>query len=169
VPPPDIHLPAQLSTLGELSQPFDTTDPRPLQDASVRAATAIYPDVAGAQADAPVAIAASKPALHDALVVPLSQSRGDSGAREVAALVVFLRDCTGQAYFDQVADLLHLDPSIQPAHFPVVSVDEARARLGSDAARLIWRRSPLQPLWVDPRSGRTIDAGPPLPNGAPAP
>jgi hypothetical protein len=161
VAPPDLRLPEQLRTLGAFAQPIETGDLRGVTDAAATAATALHSDLTGAQPDRPVLLAADSPAVHDALVVPLAESTG-TATRRVVGLVVFLEDCDGRAYFDDAADLLHLDPGILPAQFPSVSATQAQAALGASAVRLVWRRSPLQPLWLDAATGRSVAAGPPL-------
>lgn len=162
VAPPDTPLPAQLRTLGEFSQPLDTTDERSMADAAVHAAGALHQDLTGAQPDRPVMVAAASPAVHDALVVPLSES-SSTGGSTVVGLVVFLEDCSGRGYFSQVADLLLLDPSRRPPQYPTVGADLARATLGVQTVRLVYRRTPLQPLWQDPDSLRSVAAAPQLP------
>jgi hypothetical protein len=163
VPPPEIALPDQLRTLGELAQPFETADTRTLQDASVRAATALHSDLAGASADAVVRVAADKPATHDALVVPLSETAATPEApRRVVGLVAFLLDCGGRAYYDDVDDLLRTDPSLLPGRFPTVTAEQAAAALDVRSPRLVYRDTPFHPLWLDPAGGRSVAAGPPV-------
>ena len=159
---PTVELPEQLKVLGDLNQPFDGADPRALQDASLRAATALHSDLAGAVPGDAVAIAANGGDPHDALVIPLAEQGGTPDApQRVVGLVAFLRDCSGRAWYHDVDDLLRTDPSLLPQHFPLVSRADAAARLGVDSPRLVWRDTPFHPLWLDPRSGRTVVAGPP--------
>jgi hypothetical protein len=162
VPAPEVVLPPQLRVIGEFDRPFDPGDPRALQDASIRAASALHSDLTGARAGTPVAIAADHPAQHDALVVPLVESGPDPSAPpRVAGLVAYLRDCTGRAWYHDTDDLLHTDPSLLPQRFPTVTAGSAAATLGTSGLRLVWRDSPFAPRWLDPRSGRTVAAGPP--------
>jgi len=162
VPAPEVNLPEQLKVLGEFDQPFDATDTQGLQQASIRAATALHSDLAGATAETPVSVAADPPARHDAVVVPLTQSGGDSGAPpRIAGLVAYLRDCGGRAWYGDVDDLLHTDPGPLPTAFPGVGRAAAATQLGSGDLRLVWRDTPFQPLWLDPRTRRTVAAGPP--------
>jgi hypothetical protein len=162
-PAPDVDLPAQLRTLGGFDQPIDPSDVRSLQEAAVSAATALHSDLRGATAGTPVAIAADHPAQNDALVIPLTEAGTDPTAPlRVAALAAFLRDCSGRAWYDDVDDLLHTDPSLLPQEFPLVSQAAAAENLGVAQPRLVWRTSPFRPLWLDPSSGRTLSAGPPI-------
>lgn len=160
---PEVTLPQQLRALGEFDQPFDTADPRAITDAAVRAATALHSDLAGATAGNPVAETAGGSDRHDALVVPLSESGVDPSApQRIVALVAFLRDCSGRAWYDDVDDLLHTDPSLLPQRFPVVTAGQAAATLGAaQPPQLVWRTSPFQPIWLDRSSGRSVAAGPP--------
>ena len=161
-PRPEVNLPSELRTVGGFDQPFDAADVRSLQDAAVSAATALHSDLAGVAAGAPVAIAADAGALHDALVIPLTESAAQPDApRRVAGLAAFLRDCSGRAWYDDVDDLLHTDPSVLPQQFPVVSREQAAVALDVTRPRLVWRRSPFQPLWLDPQTGQSVAAGPP--------
>ena len=160
---PDVQLPEQLRTLGEFAQPYEAGDLRGPADGAVHAATALHSDLAGARPDRPVRVGASGPAVYDALVVPLSESTGASpGASRVVGLAVFLEDCTGRTYFNDVVDLLHLDPSSLPTEFPTVAADQARAQLGARTVRLVYRKTPAQPVWEDPDTLRTVSAGVPL-------
>ena len=156
------NLPEQLRVLGDLGQPFDSADPRAMQDAAVRAATALHSDLAGATPGDAVAIAADGSAQHDALVIPLAEAGATADApQRITGLVAFLRDCSGRAWYDDVDDLLRTDPSLLPQHFPTVSKEQAQTRYGVADPHLVWRSSPFQPLWLDPQSGNTIPAGPP--------
>jgi hypothetical protein len=159
VPAPPINLPAQLRSLGELSQPFDLGDPRSLADASVRAATALHGDLVGASPDGLVHEVATGGAQHDAVVVPLSVAQGSTGQRRVVGLVGYLLDCTGRAYYDDTRDLLLSNPGALPAHFPVLTQGEAAAQLGTAQPRLVWRGTPFDPLWQNPATGATVSAG----------
>jgi len=157
---PQPNLPSTLRTLGGFDQAFDPTDQRSLDDASVSAATALHSDIAGASADAIVREAASGSATYDALVVPLSVPGGQTGQRRVVGLVAWLLDCSGRAYYSDTRDVLRTDPSVLPTHFPTVTAAEAQAQLGgSGAPRLVYHASPFSPLWLDPQSGRTVNAG----------
>jgi len=158
-PSPD--LPAQLRSIGGFDQPFDPTqDPRSIADASVTAASALHDDLAGATADNAVREAADGPARYEALVVPLSVPAAATGERRVVGVVSWLIDCGGRAWFGEVRDVLRTDPSLLPAHYPVVTAAEAEQRLGvATGPRLVWRTSPFTALWLDPASGRTIPAG----------
>lgn len=159
-PPPEVNLPATLRTLGDFDQPYDVADTPTLQSAALRAATALHSDLAGATPATPIAVAASGPADHDALLVPLVEISSAPGApQRVAGLVAFLRDCSGRAWYDDTDDLLRTDPGLLPPEFPVVGAAQASASLGTDTPRLVWRTSPFQPLWLDPGSGRTLNAG----------
>jgi hypothetical protein len=159
VAPPDLNLPPQLSSLGEFSQPFETSDQRTLADAATRAATALHSDLAGAAPTGVVREAATGGAVHDALVVPLAES--SSGQRRVVGLVAFLLDCGGRAYYDDVDDLLRTVSSILPSMYPSPPADQAATQLGIAATpRLVYRDTPFHPLWEDPASGRTVPAGP---------
>lgn len=156
------NLPAQLRVLGDLGQPFDSADPRAMQDAALRAATALHADLAGATPGDAVAIAANGAAQHDALVIPLAEAGATPDApQRIVGLVAFLRDCSGRAWYHDVDDLLRTDPSVLPQRFPLVGRQQASSRLGIADPRLVWRTSPFQPLWLDPRSGNSVPAGPP--------
>jgi hypothetical protein len=159
VPSPAINLPAQLRSLGELSQPFDLADPRSLVDASVRAATGLHGDLVGASADGIVRESAGDGARHDAVVVPLSVAQGSTGQRRVIGLVAYLLDCTGRAYYDDTRDLLLSNPGALPAHFPVISQSEAATQLGTAQPKLVYRDTPFAPLWQNPVTGATVSAG----------
>ena len=161
VPAPAVQLPEQLSTVGELAQPLDTADPREIQDASLRAATALHSDLVGATPDRPVSIEPSDGAVHTAMVVPLSVVRGSTERSSVVGLVAFRLDCSGRAYFYAVRDLLHTDPGLLPASFPTIDAAAARKVIGAAAVQLVYTASPFEPSWRDPRSGRTVAAGPP--------
>jgi hypothetical protein len=157
---PQPNLPAQLRTLGGFDQPVDPNDQRAIADASVSAATALHSDLAGATADPIVREAANGGARYDALVVPLSVAGGQTGQRRVIGLVAWLLDCGGRAWYSDTGDVLRTDPSVLPAHFPLVSAADAQSQLGSStASRLVYRTSPFSPLWLDPQSGRTVQAG----------
>lgn len=161
VPLPQINLPAQLRTVGELAQPFELSDPRALADASVRAATALHGDLAGASADSVDRVRASGGAKYDAVVVPLSVAQGSTGQRRVVAVVAWLLDCSNRAYYDDTRDLLLSDPGLVLAHFPAVTRDQAAAQLNASATalQLVYQATPFDPLWRDPSSGATIPAG----------
>ncbi len=136
-----------LRALGDFDQSYGAGNVLALEDAASRAAAALHADLIGATAEAPVAVTAVTAGSPDALVVPLrSHTAASTGPPPLAGLVVFLRDCQGNAYFATVED----DASAQPAliQFPPVSLGQAAARLGSTALRLGYTASPLQPQWV---------------------
>ncbi|HEY6378142.1 MAG TPA: hypothetical protein VI316_03075 [Candidatus Dormibacteraeota bacterium] len=172
VAPPVPQLPAQLRSLGDFDQPLDASDPRVLQDVAVRAAAALHGDLGGQSllVGDPVDIGAGPGATHDAIVIPLGTNVAAGGGppRTVEALVVFLRDCSGHAYFSAVEDLA----AAPPPGFPVVSRAQAAARLGAAdpaALTLVYTDSPFRPQWRDPHSGAAIDAQPPGPSLIPTP
>ena len=143
---PRPSLPASLRALGDFEQSYDVTNVGALEDAAARAAAAVSSDLIGATAEPPVTIVAGNPGSPDAVVVPLrSHAATAAGPPPLAGLVVFLRDCQGNAYFATVED----DASAQPPllGFPAVSRDQATGQLGS-AVRLEYLASPVQPLWV---------------------
>lgn len=144
---PRPSLPPELRALGDFDQAYDPTNVPALQDAASRAASALHSDLIGATPEAPVSVAAARPADQAALVVPLrSPVASAQGFAPLAGLVVFLLDCQGGAYFATVED----DATAQPplAAFPPVSRTQAEGRLGSTALRLEYTASPLQPQWV---------------------
>jgi hypothetical protein len=135
-----------LRALGDFEQSYDAGNVAALDDAASRAAAALHPDLIGATAEAPVPVAATVPGSPDALVVPLrSPTARSSGSPALAGLVVFLRDCLGNAYFATVED----DSATQPPllQFPPVTREQAAAQLGSAALRLDYVDSPLTPEW----------------------
>ena len=135
-----------LRALGDFDQAYDAGNVAALEDAAARAAGALYGDLIGTTAEAPVAIAAATPGAPDAMVVPLRSHVATAGAAPLAGLVVFLRDCQGDAYFDTVED----DASTQPPllQFPPVGRDQAAASLGAGPIQLDYAGSPLHPRWV---------------------
>lgn len=135
-----------LRALGDFDQAYDVGNVAALEDAAVRAAGTLYGDLIGTTAEEPVMIAAATAGSPDALVVPLRSHLTASGPPPLAGLVVFLRDCQGNAYFDTVED----DSAAQPPllEFPPVSRDQAAAQLGSAAVQLDYVTSPLRPRWV---------------------
>ena len=135
-----------LRALGDFDQAYDAGNAAALEDAAVRAASALHGDLIGTTPEAPLAIAAAGSGSPDALVVPLRSHRTGSGVPPLAGLVVFLRDCQGSAYFSAVED----DTATQPAlsGFPPVSGAQAAAQLGSAGLRLEYTTSPLQPRWA---------------------
>jgi hypothetical protein len=144
---PRPSLPAALRALGDFDQSYDVANVGAIEDAATRAAAALHGDLIGATAEAPITITAGSPGLPDAVVVPLrSHAVSSLGRPPLAGLVVFLRDCQGNAYFDTAED----DASAQPPllDFPRVSRDQAVAQLGSSGLRLEYVASPLQPQWV---------------------
>ncbi|MBJ7595767.1 MAG: hypothetical protein JF886_13085 [Candidatus Dormibacteraeota bacterium] len=136
----------ELRALGDFDQAYDAGNVAALEDAAVRAASALHGDLIGTTPEAPVAVAAAARGSPDALVVPLRSHLAGSGPPPLAGLVVFLRDCQGRAYFDTVED----DASTQPAlaTFPPVTREQAAAQLGSAGLRLEYATSPLRPQWV---------------------
>jgi hypothetical protein len=160
---PQPSLPSELRTLGGFDQPFDPTqDPRAIADASVSAATALHSDLAGSGAGGLVREHADGAATYDALVVPLSVPAGSSGQRRVVGLVSWLLDCGGRAWFGEVRDVLRTDPSLLPSTYPTLGAAAAQQQLGATATpRLVYRTSPFAALWLDPQSGRSVNAGVP--------
>jgi hypothetical protein len=144
---PRPSLPSALRALGDFDQAYDVSNIPALEDAASRAAASLHGDLIGAVAEAPVPVAAGGFSLPDAVVVPLRSHAGSGpGPPPLAGLVVFLRDCQGNAYFNTVED----DASAQPAlaAFPPVSREQAAAQLGTPALRLEYQASPLRPRWV---------------------
>ncbi|MDQ6856628.1 MAG: hypothetical protein M3Z57_06095 [Candidatus Dormibacteraeota bacterium] len=135
-----------LRALGDFEQSYDVANVGAIEDAATRAAAAMSSDLLGAVAEPPVVVTAANSSLPDAVIVPLrSHVASAHGPPPLVGLVVFLRDCQGNAYFDTVED----DASAQPVlvAFPRVSRDQAVAQLGS-AVRLDYVASPVQPRWV---------------------
>ena len=144
---PRPSLPPALRALGDFDQAYDVANVAALEDAASRAAGTLHGDLIGATAEPPVTIVAGGAGLPDAVVVPLRSHAGSGpGPSPLAGLVVFLRDCQGNAYFDTVED----DAAAQPAlaAFPPVSREQAAAQLGTSALRLEYQASPLRPRWV---------------------
>jgi hypothetical protein len=136
-----------LRALGDFDQAYDVANVPALEDAASRAAATLHDDLIGATAEPPVTVGAGLSGLSDAVVVPLRSHAGlGPGQSPLAGLVVFLRDCQGNAYFDTVED----DASAQPAlgAFPPVSREQAAAQLGTTDLRLEYQASPLRPRWV---------------------
>jgi hypothetical protein len=135
-----------LRALGDFDQAYDVGNVGALEDAAARAAGTLYGDLIGTTAEEPVTIASAAPGFPDAVVVPLRSRVTGSGPPPLAGLVVFLRDCQGNAYFDTVED----DASSQPPllAFPPVGRDQAAAQLGAPGVRLEYAGSPLRPRWV---------------------
>jgi hypothetical protein len=150
---PRPSLTSALRALGDFDQAYDAGDVAALEDAATRAASALYGDLIGTTAEAPVTVAAARAGSPDALVIPLRSQVTASGPPPLAGLVVFLRDCQGNAYFDTVED----DASVRPPlfEFPPVSRDEAAAQLGTSALRLDYVASPLRPRWLRPVNSPT--------------
>jgi len=166
------QLPSQLRSLGDFDQPLDARDPRVLQDIATRAAAALHTDLGGQSlvVGDPVGVAAGPGVAYDAIVIPLGTNVSSEGGapRTVEALVAFLRDCTGKAYYNDVVDLAAAPPS----GFPVVTRQQAAARLGitdPTSLTLVYSDSPFRPKWRDPASGGSIDAQPPAPSVLPTP
>lgn len=157
-PAPVPQLPARLRVLGEFDQPYPAAETRTIQDAALKAASALHADLGGSGttfAGDPVHIRGLAPADHDAEVIPLGTDIGPDGVpRRVEGLVAFLHDCQGQLYYDTVADLA----AQPPAAFPSVDRDAALTALGARDVELVYTLDPLQPVWRDPASGRTLAA-----------
>jgi hypothetical protein len=135
-----------LRALGDFGQSYDAGNVAALEDAAGRAAGALHPDLIGSTAEAPVTVVAAQSGSPDALVVPLrSQTPSPTGPPALAGLVVFLRDCQGNAYFSSVEDESGAQPPL--LMFPPVTRDQAVARLASVAIRLDYVGSPLHPQW----------------------
>ena len=148
---PRPSLTAQMRALGDFDQAYDAGNAVVLQDAAQRAAAALHPDLIGATAEAPVTVTPTSAGAPAALVVPLrSQVPAATGSPPLAGLVVFLRDCQGNAYFSSVEDDITRQPPA--SEFPRVDAAQAGAQLGSAAIRLTYTSDPLQPQW------RTIGA-----------
>ena len=144
---PRPSLPAQLRALGDFDQSYDAGNAATLGDAAQRAAAALHPDLIGAVAQPAVAVSAVSPTSPGALVVPLlSGASTVAGGPPLAGLVVFLRDCQGNAYFAAVEDDLSIRPPL--GGFPTVDRDQAATALGTTAIRLAYVSDPLQPEWL---------------------
>ncbi len=144
---PRPSLSAALRALGDFDQGYDAGNASLLEDAATRAAGVTYADLIGVSAEAPVSVSAAVAGRPDAIVVPLrSHAVTSSGSPPLAGLVVFLRDCAGNAYFATVED----DSSTQPAllAFPPVNRDRAGSLLGAAEPHLEYTTSPLRPAWV---------------------
>lgn len=136
-------LPAQLRSIGGFDQPLEASDTRTLQDAALRAASALHGDLSESAVGDPVAVTAYRADLQDAIVIPLLTNPGPDGRyRTVEGLVSFLRTCGGKAYYHDVADLA----AAPPATFPQVTRSDAARILGGDA-ELVWSTSPFTPAW----------------------
>ena len=136
-----------LRALGDFDQGYNSANVPAIEDAAVRAAGTLHGDLIGTTAEAPVMVTAATPESPNAMVVPLRSHSAASGTPPLAGLVVFLRDCQGNAYFDTVED----DATTRPAllSFPPVSGAQAATRLGTPAVQLEYVASPLRPIWVD--------------------
>lgn len=144
---PRPSLVAQLRALGDFDQSYDATNPATLEDAARRAAAALHADLIGAAPESPVAIEAELSTAPSAMVVPLrSTAAPAAGSPPLAGLVVFLRDCQGNAYFASVEDDVSSQPPVTA--FPAVGRDQAAAQLGTPALRLAYTGEPLHPVWV---------------------
>jgi hypothetical protein len=136
-----------LRALGDFDQSYDAGNIPALEDAAARAAAVLHADLIGTTAENPVMVAAAEPGSPDALVVPLrSHTSSPAGPPPLAGLVVFLRDCQGNAYFSAVEDDAFLQPAL--VQFPPVTREQAAAQLGSSALRLDYVSSPLTPRWL---------------------
>ena len=142
---PRPSLPDQLRSLGDFDQAYDANDVGRLQDVAQRAASALHSDLVGATAEQPVAIAAQAGSGQPAaIVVPLRAPASDAQPPPLHGLVVFLRDCAGNAYYASVEDDTTATPP--PAAFPAVTSSDAAARLGGPVT-LAYATDPLHPLW----------------------
>lgn len=143
---PRPSLPAALRALGDFDQSYDASNTVVVQDAATRAAAALHSDLIGTTAEAPVPVKAALAGRPDAIVVPLRAPAGSAPGQPLAGLVVFLRDCQGNAYFATVED----DASGQPPllAFPQPGRDRAASLLGTSALRLEYVSTPLTPQWV---------------------
>lgn len=137
-----------LRALGDFDQSYDAGNVAALDDAAARAAAATYGDLIGTTPETPVGVHATVAGSPDAVVVPLRSHVVSSGPPPLAGLVVFLRDCQGNAYFDTVEDDASASPSL--LQFPSISREQAMAQLGVSAVQLDYRSSPLQPSWTNP-------------------
>jgi hypothetical protein len=144
---PRPSLPAALRALGDFDQSYNPADMATLDDAAARAAAALHADLIGTSPQPPVMIGALQPGSPDAVVVPLrAQPSSSQSTPPLAGLVMFLRDCQGNAYFTTVEDDAAAQPPLQ--QFPAVSDVDAAARLGTAGARLVYTADPLHPEWV---------------------
>ncbi|GAC1344272.1 MAG: hypothetical protein NVSMB29_17760 [Candidatus Dormibacteria bacterium] len=160
LPAPVPELTPQLRALGDLDQPFDAARVDQLDDAASRAAAATGVDLGGATAERPVVELATGPARYDAVVVPLTRREASGRPAGVVGLVAFLRDCSGQLYYDATDDLSHNRSSATlPASYPALDAASAALRLGAGSPlQLVYSMSPFRPEWRDPGSGRTVEA-----------
>ena len=110
--PVNTNLPHALRSLGGFDQAMDPSDIAALQSSSVKAATALHPDLIGASATH-VVREMQAGVGPSAIVVPL-QRPGSSG-QQIVALVAFLTDCSGRAYFDAVDDRTRSPQPFPPA------------------------------------------------------
>jgi hypothetical protein len=144
-------LPQALRALGDFDQAYDGANTALLLDAARRAATVLHTNLIGSTPEPPVPVAAGSAGVADALVVPLRAHPASSGApAPLSGVVVFLRDCQGNAYFSSVED----DAAAQPAvtDFPAVSREQAVSSLGAPDVRLTYQDNPLAPRWVSASS-----------------
>ncbi len=140
--------PPALRALGDFDQSYDAGNVAAIDDAAARAAAATYGDLIGTTPETPVRVHAALAGSPDAVVVPLRSHVVSSGPPPLAGLVVFLRDCQGNAYFDTVEDDASASPPL--VEFPPVSREQALAQLGVSAVQLEYRASPLRPSWTNP-------------------
>jgi hypothetical protein len=144
---PRPSLPAALRALGDFDQAYNPADTATLDDAAVRAASALHADLIGTRPQPAVMVGALQAGSPDAIVVPLRAQPSSSQANPpLAGLVVFLRDCQGNAYFATVEDDAGVQPQLQ--QFPPVDGAEAAARLGTAGTRLVYSADPLHPEWL---------------------
>ena len=154
---PRPSLPSQLRALGDFDQGYDAGNTPLLQDAAARAAGALHPNLIGTTPETPVPVRAARSTEPDAVVVPLRAQPSSTAAAPLAALVVFLRDCAGTAFYSAVEDDSSASPPVQ--QFPAVTRDQAVAALGDPGVSLAYANSPLQPVWTTTASPpRTMSA-----------
>lgn len=136
-----------LRALGDFDQAYDVGNPGLLEEAALHAATVLHGDLIGTIPQAPVAVSAATPPAPDAVVVPLRATAGSApGVPPLAGLVVFLRDCQGNAYFSEVDDVTTTQPPL--GAFPALTREQAVTRLGTAAVQLEYTTSPLHPAWI---------------------
>ncbi|MCA1682552.1 MAG: hypothetical protein LC685_00890 [Actinobacteria bacterium] len=154
-PVPD--LPPRLQALGDFDRPYDTGDERTLEEAAGRVASALHPGLIGTLPDHSVAVAALAGDHHNARVVPLLTASPGGRPRDVAALVSFLLDCGGRAYYAGVEDLSG-QGGAPLTGFPRPGREDAAVALGGGEVRLVYHRTPLRPDWHSARTGAEIPA-----------
>jgi len=148
---------AQLRAIGGFDQPYDPDNRQVIETVALQAASATSPDLIGASPAGPVRVASLSAAVPDAIVVPMLRAVAGQSAPRLAALVSFLRDCSGRAYFSAVDDLTARGVS-SAVGFPTVSASAAAQRLGVESPQLVYATTPFMPLWRNPSNGTTIAA-----------